>query len=156
MVESNPLRVTILAPTRVDRSIAEEIASGVQNDGHELVRVREVEYSISERNVRYFHERDRAAAARMAERYDAELRDFTWFQPKPLEGTAELWLAGRAPSGNTSGRTQPTASGDVTAGRGDFLGQVFDRLGLGTELPETLPTVDDLRSVLPGSVGAGN
>jgi hypothetical protein len=147
VVEANPLRVTILAPARVDRALTSDIASRVQNDGHELVRVLDVDYSISERNVRYFHEADREAAARMAERYDAELRDFTWFTPKPVDGTAELWLAGRSPSDNTSGRVPQAA--ESTGSNGDFLGRVFDRLGLGTELPEALP--EDLRSILPGN-----
>lgn len=155
VVEADPLRVTILAPVRSDRALAETIASGVQNDGHELVRVRDVSFAISERNVRYFHEADRASAARMAERYDAELRDFTWFRPRPLEGTAELWLAGRAPGSNTSGRTQPSAAA-APANQGEFLDRVFDRLGLGTELPDALPSARDLRSVLPGLGGSGN
>ena len=158
VVEANPLRVTILAPARVDRALADTIASGVQNDGHELVRVRDVDFSISERNVRYFHDADRAAAARMAERYDAELRDFTWFRPAPVEGTAELWLAGRAASGNSSGREQPNPSpvGAGVAERGSFLGRVFDELGLGTELPQALPGTDDLRRVLPRAGESGN
>ena len=155
VVEANPLRVTILAPARADRALAQDIASQVEIDGHELVRVRDVDFAISERNVRYFHEADREAAARMAERYDAELRDFTWFQPKPVGGTAELWLAGRSAGENTSGRVPPVpapapapVAEQSTAGRSDFLGRVFDRLGLGTELPDALP--DELRSVLPG------
>lgn len=147
VVEAETLRVTILAPARVARSLTEDIASNIQSDGHELVRIRDVDFNISARNVRYFHEADRAAAASLAERYDAELRDFTWFRPQPLEGTAELWLAGRAPgSGNTNGRVQPGGSAD----RGDLLERVFDRLGLGTELPNALPGADALRSVLPG------
>lgn len=148
VVEADPLRVTILAPSRVDRGFAEDIGSSVQNDGHELVRIRDVDFNISERNVRYFHDGDRNAAARLAERYDAELRDFTWFRPKPVDGTAELWLAGRAPSDNTSGRVRPSQEAGQTDVQGDFLGRVFERLGLGTELPDALP--DDLRSVLPG------
>ncbi len=154
--EADPLRVTILAPARVDPELAETIASGVTDDGHALVRIKDVNFSISERNVRYFHDVDRASAARMAERYDAELRDFTWFRPRPVEGTAELWLAGRAPGGNTGGREQPVPSGDGAADRGDLLGRVFDRLGLGTELPDALPGADELRPVLPDAGGSGN
>ncbi len=155
-VEADPLRVTILAPARVDPELAETIASGVTDDGHDLVRIRDVDFSISERNVRYFHDADRASAARMAERYDAELRDFTWFRPRPVEGTAELWLAGRAPGGNTGGRQQPVPSGGGAADRGDLLGRVFDRLGLGTELPDALPGADGLRAVLPDAEESGN
>ncbi|MEO0916909.1 MAG: hypothetical protein AAFY31_07990 [Pseudomonadota bacterium] len=146
VVEADRLRVTVLAPTRTDRALAEAIAGGIQSDGHELVRLRNVDFSISERNVRYFHAVDQRAAAQLAERYDAELRDFTWFRPSPVVGTAELWLAGTAPGGNTSGRTQP-GNGD----RSEFLGNVFYRLGLGTELPENLPGANVLRNVIPGA-----
>lgn len=124
VVEADPLRVTILAPSRSDRALAEEIASDIQNVGHELVRLKDVNFSISERNVRYFHDSDRAAAERMAERYGAELRDFTWFRPTPVEGTAELWLSGRAPSGGA----RPSSAGGS-------IGQLLERLGLSTELP---------------------
>ena len=58
------------------------------------MRIREVDFPISERNLRYFHDADRAEAARLARAYGAELRDFTWFRPEPLPGTAELWLSG--------------------------------------------------------------
>ncbi len=144
VVEGDPLRVTILAPSRADRALADDLARDVQNDGHELVRVRTIETSISERNVRFFHEADRGAAARMAERYGAELRDFTWFEPKPKEGTAELWLSGRTAPGNTSGRSQEAPA---DSSRSEVLNQVFESLGLGTELPEAidriLPRPDD-------------
>ena len=137
VLETDPLRVTILAPLQADRKMAQDIATDLQRDGHELVRVQDVEYSINERNLRYFHDQDRSAAARMAERYDAELRDFTWFRPKPLEGTAELWLSGRAPAGAGGPRDQGTTARTVDPAA--ILGRVFDRLGLSTELPENLP-----------------
>ena len=133
-VEADPLRVTILAPARVDQKVAEELASDVQNVGHELVRVKDVQFNINQRNLRYFHETDRASAARMAERYDAELRDFTWFRPRPAEGTAELWLAGRAPGGGASRSDRPAEPEGI-------LGRVFESLGLGTELPKALPRI---------------
>ncbi|MEM7719259.1 MAG: hypothetical protein AAF222_08635, partial [Pseudomonadota bacterium] len=150
VVEADQLRVTILAPTRVDQALTNDIANGIVGDGHELVRVRSVDYSISERNVRYFHAQDRAAAARFAARYGAELRDFTWFRPSPVVGTTELWLAGTAPGGNTNGRTQPR---NGAGNRGEFLGNVFNRLGLGTELPENLPGANTLRNVFPRVTG---
>jgi len=145
VVEADPLRVTILAPARVERALREDIAARIQSEGHELVRVRDIEFNISTRNVRYFHDGDRAAAERLAERYNAELRDFTWFRPSPVEGTAELWLAGRAPTGNTSGRVQPAAPSDQR----DILERALERLGLGTDLPDALPGADVLRNVLP-------
>ncbi|MEL6889876.1 MAG: hypothetical protein AAFO86_14360, partial [Pseudomonadota bacterium] len=78
---------------------------------------------------------------------DAELRDFTWFRPRPVEGTAELWLAGRsgAGTGNTSGRPQPSGAAD----RSDLLDRMLNRLGLSTELPDALPTAEELRQRFP-------
>ncbi|MEM6386606.1 MAG: hypothetical protein AAF718_10255 [Pseudomonadota bacterium] len=140
VVEADPLRVTILVPRRADRAVTDDVASGVTLDGHELVRVKDVDFSISTRNVRYFHDEDRASAARMAARYEAELRDFTWFRPKPVEGTTELWLSGRAPGGNTNGRVQTNAE--------DVLERALDRLGLGRDLPESLPSAEDIRNIL--------
>ncbi len=137
---SDPLRVTILAPPRADRKVADDLAADVARAGHELVRVKDVEFSINERNLRYFHEDDRASAARMAARYDAELRDFTWFRPRPTEGTAELWLSGRSTEGAASGNTAPTRADPVDPAT--FLGRVFDRLGLSAELPRILPDAD--------------
>ena len=136
-VESDPLRVTILAPPRTDRKIADDLAENVTRDGHELVRVRDVDFNINERNVRYFHDEDRASAARMAARYDAELRDFTWFRPKPVEGTAELWLSGRATDDSPDSAAPQVQANPV--GPATFLGRVFNRLGLSAELPESLP-----------------
>ena len=68
----DPLRVTILAPTRGDQKVADEIAQTVQNEGHELVRVQSFDFNVSSRNLRYFHPEDRAAAAELAARYDAD------------------------------------------------------------------------------------
>lgn len=137
-VETAPLRVTLLVPPRGDRSLIDTIAAGVQDNGHELVRIKDVDFSINARNVRYFHDADRASAARMAERFDAELRDFTWFQPRPLSGTVELWLAGRGAVGASGGQAGPPRVSGPDA-QSALLNRVFDRLGLGTDLPEALP-----------------
>ena len=40
------------------------------------------------------HGRDRGEAARLADAYDARLRDFTSFRPTPKDGTVEIWLSG--------------------------------------------------------------
>lgn len=152
VVETAPLRVTLLVPPRADRSLVDTIAAGVQDNGHELVRTKDVDFSINARNVRYFHEADRASAARMAERFDAELRDFTWFQPRPLAGTVELWLAGRGAPGASSVQAEsPRGSGpdDQSA----LLNRVFDRLGLGTDLPEASPAAG---AAAPVPEGTGN
>lgn len=96
----SPLKITILSPSQSDKKVAVDIAQDLPRRGHEVVRVQEVGYSIKSRNLRFFHEEDRQEAARIAKAYDAELRDFTWYRPKPTEGTTELWLTGRGASPN--------------------------------------------------------
>ncbi len=101
------LKITILLPSSADQRVASEIAADLSSQGHERVDLREVDYSISSRNLRYFFQNDRAEAARLAGLYDAELRDFTWYRPKPADGTAELWLSGKSAfAGNTRNTAQ--------------------------------------------------
>ena len=88
------LNVTVFVPQTTDASIADEIASDLTARGHSISAITPVNLKISERNIRFFHEEDRGEAARLAEAYDARLRDFTSFRPSPAEGTVEIWLAG--------------------------------------------------------------
>ena len=88
------LSVTVLVPQTTDPSIADEIATDLNARGHSISAVTPVTMKISERNIRFFHGEDRGEAARLAEAYDARLRDFTSFRPSPAEGTVEIWLAG--------------------------------------------------------------
>ncbi len=97
---ASPLKVTILVPASSDLGEARAIASDTEARGHELARIREVDVSISQPNVRYFFDEDRAEAARLAEAYGAEVKDFTWFRPAPERGTMELWLSGRGSGGD--------------------------------------------------------
>lgn len=161
---TSPLRVTVLYPAASDPALANDIGARIAQQGHELALSLPVDYSISTRNLRYFHAEDRAEAERLAAQYDADLRDFTWFLPAPVKGTVELWLSGRAvqtrteedsasavptlvPSENGSNvvlnnQVLPQAQRpDVvpqTSIRNPFLQQLFDRLGLSTELPPVL------------------
>jgi hypothetical protein len=156
---ANPLRVTVLYPVTAGDALAGDIGARIEDDGHELVNLTPSVYSVSTRNLRFFHEEDRAEAERLATRYDAELRDFTFFQPKPLPGTAELWLSGRpsvrpaatpveAPAANPSvvplpeveiaPQAAPETVVPPTAIQNPFLERLFDRLGLSTELPRDL------------------
>jgi len=88
------LDVTILVPHTTDAKIAQALLQDLQERGHSVTQVKEVDLSITSRNLRYFHDTDRNSAARLAEVYDAELKDFTWFEPKPASGVAEIWLSG--------------------------------------------------------------
>ena len=88
------LRVTVLVPSTADSAAAEELVDDLELRGHQIKSVQPVDLTISERNIRFFHDEDRGEAARLAEAYDARLRDFTNFRPRPSEGTVEIWLAG--------------------------------------------------------------
>lgn len=92
----NVLQLTILIPTRADSAVAGQFADDAVARGHSIASIKDVDVSISARNLRYFHEADRAEAERLAQAYGAEARSFTWFTPKPTLGTVELWLEGRA------------------------------------------------------------
>ena len=112
LTPSTTLNVTILVPEGADFRSAEDIARKAQADGHALTRIRAVDVSISERNVRYFHNDDRPAATRLAREHGAEVKDFTWFRPLPEKGTTEIWLSGRAGSGRTAPLPEATATVD--------------------------------------------
>lgn len=67
-------------------------------------------YTISETHIRYYHDRDRAAAQDLATLLDAVARDFTSFSPSPEEGLLELWLSGEgAPPQERPVRTREAA-----------------------------------------------
>jgi hypothetical protein len=88
------LRVTILAPQSVASATTDELAQTVSDRGHSVAAIKPVNFKITERNLRYYHAEDREEAARLAETFDARLRDFTSFRPLPAQGTVEIWLAG--------------------------------------------------------------
>ena len=88
------LELTILVPPTAKDAVAYGIADDAEWRGHIVAQIKKVDVNINERNLRYFHDGDRLEARRLAGAYDAELRDFTWFQPKPERGTTELWLSG--------------------------------------------------------------
>ena len=107
---ANPLRVTVLRPTQSDQKVADTIAADITRLGHDVVRIQSVDHSISTRNLRFFFEKDSLEAAALAKAYDAELRDFTWFRPRPSSGTAELWLTGRSAPSNPVVAARPRAT----------------------------------------------
>jgi hypothetical protein len=101
------LDLTILMPTQAEEQVAVQFAEDAAQRGHSIASIKEVNVSISTRNVRYFHEADRAEAERLAKVYGAEARSFTWFTPKPKAGTVELWLEGRAVAPTVVPRAAP-------------------------------------------------
>ena len=85
---------------------AEADALAAEMEGADLTAVtRPAGVSISESNVRFFHDADREAAREVSKMLAEHLggglppaRDFTSFRPQPEPGLVEVWLAGSAPS----------------------------------------------------------
>lgn len=109
------LRVTILMPENADASVADMVSRDLQERGHELLAAKTVNLTISQRNIRFFNEVDRGEAERLAKAYDARLKDFTSFRPRPNAGTVEIWLAGRSTAAAPAPRTLPEETPDVLA-----------------------------------------
>lgn len=147
------LRVTIFVPSAVGENAAMEISDDIVARGHEVSRINLVDLSIRQRNLRFFHETDRAEAERLAEAYGALLRDFTSFQPRPDEGTIEIWLAGRplqqisrsAPVQKAAPAPEPTQRIIVVKRRQSFLERLF---GGHVDSGQTGSDDGDSRSVL--------
>jgi hypothetical protein len=163
----NPLRVTILVPASTDAALAERIASEIRARGHQIGAIKTVDLKISARNIRYFHDEDRREAARLADAFDARLRDFTSFRPAPSEGTAEIWLSGdvlaavRAPAPTPAPLEQAPALPEVrpqiiiVTRPASFLERLAGALGgghSGSGLPEG-SSEDDATASAPATVG---
>jgi hypothetical protein len=65
--------------------------------GFEVADIRAATYVPSTRVVRYFHEEDAAAAARLAGRLGRgwAIQDFRAYTPQPAPRTLEVWLSDR-------------------------------------------------------------
>ncbi|MCV6594817.1 MAG: hypothetical protein OIF48_17840 [Silicimonas sp.] len=148
------LSVTILAPSAAELPRAAAYALEAEARGHRLTQIRQVDLPVSEPNIRYFHPEDRAAAQALARAFGATLRDFTWFQPGPAPGTAELWLSGR-PRLNSSGRAGPrSAPPTVTVTR--KTPTLIERMITGSEGPISLELPDPRALLDAARSGAGD
>jgi hypothetical protein len=75
---------------------AEDVAQSLRGAGFEVSGVRPAPFVPSTPVVRYFHEEDQAAAARLAGRLGRgwAIQDFRAFVPQPPPQTLEVWLPG--------------------------------------------------------------
>lgn len=89
-----PLRVFV--HYRANASAAEEVAQSLRGAGIEVTAFRPSAFVPSTPVVRYFHEDDQAAAARLAGRLGRSwaIQDFRAYTPQPSPGTLEVWLPG--------------------------------------------------------------
>jgi hypothetical protein len=83
------------ANSRSGAAAAEEIADGLRGAGLDVSAVRAAPFVPSTPVVRYFHEEDQAAAARLAGRLGRgwAIQDFRAYLPQPPPRTLEVWLA---------------------------------------------------------------
>jgi hypothetical protein len=89
-----PLRVFVHHRTGTAPAAAEEVAQGLRGAGVEVQAIRAAPFVPSTPVVRYFHEEDQAAAARLAARLGRgwAIQDFRAFLPQPPPQTLEVWL----------------------------------------------------------------
>ncbi|NGM22389.1 hypothetical protein G3576_20395 [Roseomonas stagni] len=75
---------------------AEEVAGRLREAGLEVQSTRQAPFVPSTPVVRYFHEEDQAAAARIAGRLGRgwAIQDFRAYQPQPSPQTIEVWIPG--------------------------------------------------------------
>jgi hypothetical protein len=75
---------------------AEEVAQTLRGAGVEVPGIRAAPFVPSTPVVRYFHEEDQAAAARLAGRLGRgwAIQDFRAYLPQPSPQTLEVWLPG--------------------------------------------------------------
>ncbi|WP_203071848.1 hypothetical protein [Falsiroseomonas ponticola] len=93
-----PLRIVLhhRAASAQGASAAEEVAGRLREAGLEVQATRTAPFVPSTPVVRYFHEEDQAAAARIAGRLGRgwAIQDFRAYQPQPSPQTIEVWIPG--------------------------------------------------------------
>jgi hypothetical protein len=93
-----PLRIVLhhRAASSQGASAAEEVAGRLREAGLEVQATRTAPFVPSTPVVRYFHEEDQAAAARIAGRLGRgwAIQDFRAYQPQPSPQTIEVWIPG--------------------------------------------------------------
>jgi hypothetical protein len=92
-----PMRVVVhhRANSTAASGAAAELAQSLRGGGFEVQGVRSAAFVPSTPVVRFFHEEDQAAAARLAARLGRgwAIQDFRAFLPQPAPQTLEVWLA---------------------------------------------------------------
>lgn len=99
---SSPLteaRVVIHEPRSGVSTGARDLLSVLRTRGVGVAEIRNVGASVSQPDIRFFHERDRALAEQVVrllsrQGYRPEVKDFTHYQQPPSRGTVEVWLPG--------------------------------------------------------------
>jgi cell division protein FtsB len=91
---SPPLRVFVHHRAGSPPAAAEEVAQGLRGAGVEVQAIRAAPFVPSTPVVRYFHDEDQAAAARLAARLGRgwAIQDFRAYLPQPPPQTLEIWL----------------------------------------------------------------
>ncbi len=86
--------IRLSAPSTIPESEVESVVARLREAGISLGPIQRVNFKVTANQVRFFHPEDSATASIIAERVDAEARDFTSFRPSPEVGTMEVFVAG--------------------------------------------------------------
>jgi len=93
---ARPLRIIVhhRANSATAANAASDLAQGLRAGGVEVQSVRGAPFVPSTPVVRYFHDQDQPAAARLAARLGQgwAVQDFRAFLPQPVPQTLEVWL----------------------------------------------------------------
>lgn len=111
------LSVHIHAPGSIGNDALDQIAADLADIGFAPAPPARVGITVRNTQVRFFHDADAEAAATLAGKAGAVVRDFTSFRPSPPDGTLELWLAGGFGAGAAAGPARVKAPSDPLAAR---------------------------------------
>lgn len=84
----------INAPSTLAEQEVNFVAADVLETGMSLGRINRVNYKVSTKQVRFFHQEDAELALALAEHIGAQARDFTNYRPSPSAGSIEIFLVG--------------------------------------------------------------
>lgn len=95
----NDARIVIHEPRSGVSTGARDLLSVLRTRGVGVAEIRNVGASVSQPDIRFFHERDRALAEQVdrmlsSQGFRPALKDFTHYQQPPSRGTVEVWLPG--------------------------------------------------------------
>lgn len=99
--------VSVFAPSSLSAETIGQRLAGLRTMSARISEPQAVNFTINATQVRYYHRKDEASAGHLAAALDAQVRDFTTYNPAPPQGVVELWLSGKSTTRATTTRKQP-------------------------------------------------
>ena len=92
VADASRYRVHLHAPASLGPGVFEVASSVLGDSGFAVTDPIPVGFDVGSDHVRYFYERDAAAARQVARSLGGVARDFSTYRPRPSPGTIEVWL----------------------------------------------------------------